>query len=204
MDKEHRRQCVSEAAWRVLTRDGLASLSVRNVAAEAGLPPSSLRYIFPTQASVREHAVALVLERLRARVDVEQAAEQSPEWARSAILELLPLDAERRMEMEVYLSLGTAAMTDASLRPAHLKTHQGIRTICERAVQAIDAQQSGPKVASRTDLLHALIDGLALHLVRQEPDADKSWALIVLDTQLACLGLPTRGTHKRNSPAPAN
>ncbi|MGC5168080.1 TetR/AcrR family transcriptional regulator [Luteimicrobium sp. DT211] len=187
VDREARQRQVSEAAWRVLLRDGLEGLSVRNVAAEAGLPQSSLRYTFPTVASVRERALGLVSERLRARVDALDPA--APGRARALLLELLPLDAERRVEMEVYLALGTAAMTDPTLREAHRAAQEGVRRVCE---EALDALPPAPRRADGRGSLevsdvHALVDGLALHLVRQDPDAPTGWAVEVLDAHLARL-----------------
>ncbi|WP_166844039.1 TetR/AcrR family transcriptional regulator [Isoptericola sp. BMS4] len=179
LDRDERRRQVSEAAWRVLVRDGLGALSVRNVAAEAGLPQSSLRYTFPTVASVRERAVALVLERLRERVDAVPGTGE--EWARGVLAELLPLDAERRTEMEVYLALGTAAMTDPTLRQAHRAAQDAVRDVCARALAALTGAPSDPATVSE---VHALVDGLALHVVRQDPDADASWAREVLDAHL--------------------
>lgn len=186
LDKKERRRQVSEAAWRVLARDGLAALSVRNVATEAGLPPSSLRYTFPTQASVREHAASLVVERLGQRVEAVDPARS--DWPHAVLMELLPLDAERRMEVEVYLALGTATMTDPSLRGAHLAVHQAAREVCVAALRSL---QSTTTVGStEIERLHALVDGLALHIVRQDPGADTVWALEVLDVHLAGMKIP--------------
>jgi AcrR family transcriptional regulator len=186
VDVEKRRQEVSEAAWRVLVRDGLAGLSVRNVAAEAGLPPSSLRYTFPTQTSVRERAIELVLARLLARVEAVDTPAPSPAWARAVLHELLPLDAERRMEMEVFLALGTAAMTDVALRHAHRETHTAVRAVCARAVSALLLGIPDPG-GFETERLHALIDGLALHIIRQDPAEETSWATATLDEHLSRL-----------------
>jgi AcrR family transcriptional regulator len=186
LDKEERRRQVSEAAWRVLVRDGLAALSVRNVATEAGLPPSSLRYTFPTQASVREHAASLVVERLGQRVN--EVNTTLPDWPRAVLMELLPLDAERRMEIEVFLALGTAAMTDASLRRPHLAVHLAAREVCVRALCAL---RDGADISDiEVEGLHALVDGLALHIVRQEPNADTAWATQVLETHLVGMRIP--------------
>ena len=182
VDVAERDRLVSEAAWRVLVRDGLTELSVRRVAAEAGLPPSSLRYSFPTQASVRERAVALLVERLTARVAAHAEAERAGEQeARAILLELLPLDDERRIEMEVSLALGAMAMTDHALWKAHQYAHRAIRSACTRALGLLGAD------ARDVAGTHALIDGLALHLVRQHPRADSDWALSALTTQLARL-----------------
>ncbi|MGW8566314.1 TetR/AcrR family transcriptional regulator [Isoptericola sp. NPDC055881] len=180
LDRDERRRQVSQAAWRVLVRDGLEALSVRNVAAEAGLPQSSLRYTFPTVASVRERAVSLVVERLRERVDAVDVA--APGGPRAVLAQLLPLDAERRTEMEVYLALGTAAMTDPGLREGHRAAQDAVRDVCAGALAAL---AGGPAPDGAVRELHALVDGLALHVVRQDPDADPGWALDVLDAHLA-------------------
>jgi DNA-binding transcriptional regulator YbjK len=187
-----RSRIVSEAAWRVMVRDGLTALSVRNVAAEAGLPPSSLRYTFPTQASVRDSAVALLVERMAERVarhgesDGESEADDAGEAAaaRAILLELLPLDDERRVEMEVSLALGAMAATDRALWQAHQRTHLAVREACARAIELMGADQGD------IEGTHALIDGLALHLVRQAPQAGDAWALRALDAHLQRLHTP--------------
>ena len=178
MDVDDRRRLVSEAAWRVLTRDGLTELSVRKVAAEAGLPPSSLRYTFPTQASVRDAAVSLLVDRLNTRVAQARHAAPDSSGARAILLELLPLDAERRSEMEVTVSFIALSMTDASLRPAHDKAHNAVRGICAQALELIGAEPT------QVQLTHAVVDGLALHLLGQPSGSPAGWAIQALDAHL--------------------
>jgi DNA-binding transcriptional regulator YbjK len=184
VDVAERDELVTKAAWQILVRDGLTALSVRNVAAEAGLPPSSLRYTFPTQASVRDRAVALLVERLAARVARHRDASDAGEGEARAILhELLPLDDERSMEMEVSLGLGAIAATDPALWTAHRELHNAVREACAQAVELLGAGHE--EVAA----VHAFVDGLALHLVRQEPDAGNAWAIDALDAWLRRLGV---------------
>jgi DNA-binding transcriptional regulator YbjK len=179
VDVAERDRLVSEAAWRVLVRNGLTELSVRNVAAEAGLPPSSLRYTFPTQASVRNRAVALLVERLAARVAQHTGgAGSGPGDARAILLELLPLDDIRRTEMEVSLALGAMAMTDRDLWEAHQHAHRAVRDACARALEILGAD---PGDVAGT---HAFVDGLALHLVRQAPGTSTTWAQQALDSHM--------------------
>ena len=169
----------------MLARDGVGALSVRNVAAEAGLPPSSLRYTFPTQASVREHAIALVFDRTRERIERLPAGLAGAGWARAALLELLPLDDERVLEMEAYLALGTVALTDDEFRSAYDRVVEQMRRWCERALRVVGVD--GTVLAVETNRLHALVDGLALHLVRLDAAGDGAWAVEVLDRHLAGL-----------------
>ncbi|MFF3490387.1 TetR/AcrR family transcriptional regulator [Streptomyces sp. NPDC002795] len=183
LDAEERNRLVSEAAWTVLVRDGIPALSVRKVAAEAGLPPSSLRYTLPTQASLRIKAYEMVAEHTTTRVAA--IPEGDDQWTRKVLMELLPLDEQRRLEMEVSLILGTAAMTDPALHQTHRSVHRTLRDVCERAARTLPLRTGDiPVEAAR---LHALLDGLALHLIRQDPDDDTAWAVRVLDTHLAQL-----------------
>ncbi|MFE7368616.1 TetR/AcrR family transcriptional regulator [Streptomyces anulatus] len=182
IDTDERNRRVAEAAWRVLVREGLPALSVRKVAAEAGLPPSSLRYTFPTQASLRIRAYALVVERLSERV---AAIAPGAAWARAVLLELLPLDESRRLEMEITVVLGTAAMADGDLRATHDRAHRAVRDLCERVVRAVGVAPAD--VRSETERLHAMMDGLALHMIRQGEDEGTDWAVKVVDTHLADL-----------------
>ena len=184
VDVEERDRKVSEAAWRVLVRDGIPALTVRRIAAEAGLPPSSLRYTFPTQASVRVRAYELALERVKARVAT--IPRDDAQWARKVLLELLPLDDQRRPEMEVSLALGTAALTDRSLHRPHLTGHRLAHDLCEQVIRTHAVPTADISVETRR--LHALIDGLAMHLAGQDPDDDTAWAVQVLDTHLTRLG----------------
>ncbi len=184
-DLERRRIDVSAAACRVLARDGLGALSVRGVAAEAGLPPSTIRYVFPSQASMREHTITLVFDRTRERVDAIPTGLPPHETAHRMLLELLPLDEERVIELDVYLALGNAALTDPDLRPALDRVVAEMRAWCERIVELV-----GVPPARRADeacRLHALVDGLAVHVTRLAPGESGAWAIDLLDRHLAGL-----------------
>lgn len=185
MDVDERRRTVSEAACRVLARDGLGALSVRNVAAEAGLAPSTVRYTFPTQASVREHALNLVFDGTAARIDALPDHLTGRALAHAVLVELLPLDDERRIELDVYLALGTAALTDPELRPFHDRVVAEMQDWCGQVLGAVGV--SPDDMAYEACRLHALIDGLAMQVVRLPPDADTSWAIDLLDRHVAAL-----------------
>lgn len=98
--------------------------------------------------------------------------------------ELLPLDAQRRMEMEVFLALGSLALSDPELRRAHQQAHAELGRLCAQLVVALghaeQVDDEGPRV-------HALLDGLSLHLVRQPVGEDVDWAVDVLRGHLASL-----------------
>ncbi len=194
LDREERLDQVTQAAWRVLARDGLAALSVRKVAAEAGLPPSSLRYVLPTQSGLREHAIEASVVRLEERLSAVDRT--VPGWPRRLLLELVPLDAERRLEMEVFIALGVAALTDPTLRAARERCEASLRSACVDALRGLAAPdtQAGEAAPAGSDdldtlavLTHALLDGLALQIVHRGPDEDPAWAEAALDAHLAII-----------------
>lgn len=179
IDLEERRRTVSAAACQVLARDGLGALSVRNVAAEAGLPPSTVRYAFPTQASVREHAIASVFDRTRERIEAIPADLPTRQWARAVLVELLPLDDERVVELDVYLALGNAALTDTELRPTLDRVVVEMRRWCERVLEVLGVPSADLEYEACR--LHALLDGLAMHVARLAPGESGDWAIDVLE-----------------------
>ncbi|WP_432540656.1 TetR/AcrR family transcriptional regulator [Kineococcus sp. SYSU DK002] len=169
---------VAEAAWRVAARDGVRGVSVRSVAAEAGLATASLRRAFPTQASLLAYCLDLVRRRAAGRLaglpevtDVDSAC--------AVLAELLPLDAGRRLEAEVQIALGVAALADADLRPVADAAHDDVALVCRHVVRALSGhrdgatdEEAGDQVGEdRVAHLHALLDGLALHLVRSASGA---------------------------------
>lgn len=184
MDREQRLDDVTRAAWRVLARDGLGALSVRNVAAEAGLPASSLRYVLPTQSALREHAIEASVQQFEARLSAIDRTR--PDWPRRVLLELVPLDDERRLEMEVFIALGVAALTDPSLQPARERWATSLRNACTTAITELRRGErygdDGPsEIETLSVLTHAVVDGLALQIVQQGAAADATWAESALE-----------------------
>lgn len=192
IDHDERDRSIGEAAWRVLTRDGLTAFSVRNVADEAGIATASLRRAYPTQDALRVACLRRVFEHVQARLDALDAAripsDDPVAFATRCLRELLPLDRERRTEAEVWVTLGSVALTDDGVRAVHDEAHAMLRAACTSIVDTV-APGAGPTAAAR---LHALLDGLALHLVHQRTDADTGWAVDVLTTELRRLAADHR------------
>lgn len=159
VDHGARREALAAALWRVVTRDGVEAASVRRVAAEAGWSTGSLRHYFDSQPALLAFAMELVIERVTRRVQAIAGPETPRELAERALQEVLPLDAERRAEMQVWLAFTTRSFVDPELRALRDRAHVGVRELCASAAQLIGA---GPADAER---LHALIDGLAMHAV---------------------------------------
>lgn len=191
IDKPARERLIGEAAWRVVVRDGITNLSVRNVAVEAGIAAGSLRYVFPTQEILRVYVLDLVRQRVLDRIVAMEPSASPRQTVENYFSQLLPLDAERRVEMEVFLSVGVLALTDPVLQPAYDRAHQDLRTGCLKFLELLtaDSKYSRLDPAAETARTHAVIDGLALHLIRQRKNEDTDWAAKELSRHLDSLAM---------------
>ena len=96
-----------------MTRDGIEAASLRRVAAEAGWSTGSLRHYFGTQSELLAFAMELVVQRVDAAASPRSAARARRASSRRGLLhEVLPLDAERRAEMQVWLAFTMRSLVD--------------------------------------------------------------------------------------------
>ena len=168
IDHDRRREEIAEATWRVIHAQGISGVSIRTVAAEAGISTGSLRHVFPSKADLLVHATELVGRRAQGRIE-EHLREPDPRALVLAVIkELLPLDAERRAEMEVNVALIAEAPGDERVKEVLDVAHATVRDACRHMVAHLHrAGLTAPDldVEGATTLLHGLVDGLAIHLL---------------------------------------
>lgn len=194
INRAQRERELAEAAWRVVLRDGVAAVSVRTVAGEAGLSAGSLRHVFPSQAELLEVALELVQENVVERVLLIPDTVTGTDRSMRIAAELLPLDPTRAAELQVHLSLSTLAFTQQRLRRARDEADLALRLGCRWMIEsAWGAQSAAPaQLENQARVLHALLDGLALHLLRGPHLVSPEAALTAVREHL-----------QRLSPAPA-
>ncbi|MDX2358732.1 TetR/AcrR family transcriptional regulator [Dietzia sp. PP-33] len=168
IDRARRERELAEAVWRVVLRDGVPAVSVRTVAAEAGLSAGSLRHVFATQAELLEVALELIHETVRERVLGIPVEITGLDRALRIAAELLPLDPTRAAELQVQLSLSTLAFTQEKLRRVRDEADLAVRAGCRQMIEHATSPASPPaaRLDRETQALHALLDGLAVHLLR--------------------------------------
>lgn len=168
VDHRARREEIAEALWRVVRRDGVGAATVRSIAAEAGWSPSALRHYFSTQAELLAFAMEHVITRVRARIETTDFRGPVRVAVRRLLEELLPMDAERRAEAEVWLQLAALTRGDPAAADWLRRADDGVG---EAATLAVRALAEEGELAGRRDAefeaarLHALIDGLTIHVL---------------------------------------
>ncbi|TCJ00150.1 TetR family transcriptional regulator C-terminal domain-containing protein [Aeromicrobium sp. IC_218] len=180
LDVDARRAQLARAVWHVVLTQGVGAVSVRTVAHEAGVAVGSLRHVFPTRAELLEFSAELIVQRAAERVRAVPQDGDPLAHALAVLEELLPLDATRRAEMEVNLALVAEAPALPRLAAIRDEAAAGIALLCRQAVERLGGRDDESTVRR----LHALLDGLALHLLSQEPGEDVTWARALLRAEL--------------------
>jgi AcrR family transcriptional regulator len=183
IDTEARRREIAEATWRLVQRQGLDAVSVRNVAREAGLSAGSLRHVFATQAELLGFAMAALAERVRDRLGALEPAAMPLEAATEMLAELLPLDEERRREAEVWFAFVVRARVDPELQTLGERIDAGVRELVRSALVPLDLAD----VELVVEEVFALVDGLALHAVLQPRKSERDTMRRVLEAHLGRL-----------------
>ncbi|MGP5364466.1 TetR/AcrR family transcriptional regulator [Brachybacterium tyrofermentans] len=176
---------VIAAAWRLIARGGVTALTVKALATEADVAPSSMLYTMPSHAVVRERALEAIAPRIRDRIGKLPAdTEEGPERARALLTSLLPLDDQRRLEASVLVALSASALTEPALQPAWREVDGTIRDVCAQALRTLGVR--GDVVA--LDHLHTFINGLVAQLMGRGDQRSAQWAYAALDRELLRYG----------------
>lgn len=186
---------MAEALWRVVAQDGMTGVSVRTVAAEAGVKGGTVQHYFPTRAQMVHDAMELLADRFTQRITAMPRTGPTLEWTRAILLELLPLTAERQREFKVWLAFTTHADTNPALTELKHSFSTRLGEMYQRLLRARKAAShsvvdDAPLETIQPDfpetaILQAVIDGLSLQLAYLDPDEASELGARLLDHYLA-------------------
>ena len=119
VDHDERRSMILEAFVTVAVREGLHAVSMRSVAAEAGISLRLVQYYFKTKTGLMQAGLTM-LDRLSNERWANRAANfQKPSTAteilKALFVEALPTDSRRRDFHLLWMSYAVLGMTDAEI-----------------------------------------------------------------------------------------
>ena len=188
VDHEERRRELAAAVWRVIARDGVEGVSIRDVAAEADWSPGALRHYFKTKDELLQFAARLVYERVYQRLAVRRDAGTLTEAIRGVLTEVLPLDADRRTEAAIWLAFVGRGLVDENIALEQQVAFGALHDLCLRITHDLARRRRlapGLDPDQAATQLHALIDGLTVHILIGQLAPDR--ALAVLDLHLGSI-----------------
>ena len=199
VDHTARRRELADAACRVIARNGLAGTTLAHVADESGWSIGSIRYYFPNKDELVASALWRVGERVDERITQRTAGGMTLNDLRTAAIELLPLDADRREMGLVQLAfLAQAAVVPELAEAAEGAAQRLQEPLAARVAYAVRAGELPAHLDAEDEAerLRVLLDGLRVQLVTTPKQTTGEWALSVLDQFLAALAAPSAAVRR--------
>lgn len=187
IDREARKAELAEAAWRVILRSGVSAVSVRTVAEEAGLAVGSLRHVFPTRTELLVYSAELMMERAYERITNLPREGSTEDHVLAVVKNLVPFTEQTRAEMDVNIALIAEATAVPELKVLRDSAHAQIAAACIWLAAALRGEdpEAPSEAATRSGRrLHALTDGLALHLMHRAESEDLERAAEILEDEI--------------------
>jgi len=168
VDHAERRESFAAAALRVIMRDGMAGLTVRAVAAEAGFTTGALTHYFNSKDQLLIEASELSARLVRERMERAERAHPAMEAIRRVIALALPLTAETRGYWRIWLAYWERSSYDDDvarvMRLRYAEWRGRLRTIILRAQQEGDVAAS-VDAREAAEAMIALVDGIGVQVV---------------------------------------
>ncbi|KGJ77115.1 TetR family transcriptional regulator [Cryobacterium roopkundense] len=183
--RDARKVQLAQAVWQVILDRGISAVSVRAVANEAGVVVGSLRHVFPTRTELLQFSAELMVQRATDRVLTVREGSDPAKYALEVLKNFLPLTADSRAELEVNIALIAESPALPQLVAIRNRAYQELGNACLRLTEKLACRPSDPALVETARHLHAVLDGLAIHLLMEPPDNDSTWATEILKNELA-------------------
>jgi AcrR family transcriptional regulator len=173
VDRHSRRAAIAASVWRLTARGGIEAVTMRHVAADAGMSLGQVQHYFASKDALLSFALGLVGEQVTTRISTQDATPTDEDLdprqlVSNVLVEMLPLDEERLIEAQVSVAfLARAAVVPhlaAQLRKGHAELQEFIVDQVRRGQrQGTVAVHLDPAREART--LLAVLDGLTVHVL---------------------------------------
>ena len=143
VDPTERRRQLTDALGRIAARDGLAAVTIREVAAEAGVSVGFVQHYFASKDELLLAALRDVAQQVGQRVGAAVAAlppdVEERERVRAILLAFLPLDEEGRAAAVMFRALHAGGVNDPATTGAEaFEVPMGFDAMMRRRLKAAD------------------------------------------------------------------
>ncbi|MFM1964481.1 MAG: hypothetical protein RL134_206 [Actinomycetota bacterium] len=194
VDHDERRRVIVEALWRVVARDGAHEVSVRHVAAEAGMPKSSIGHYVGTMPQLMGLAVDQLIQANTDHILTLDLLELDADTVTEALYTLVPVSERRRHMSGVWLLLASQAGADPEFAEVLHRLNESVAEGVSELLGAMSHQgllHASRDIATETRRLHALIDGLSLQCMTDPALRSEADVRAILRAEVAALSEPS-------------
>lgn len=193
VDHDERRRIIVEALWRVVARDGAHEVSVRHVAAEAGMPKSSIGHYVGTMPQLLGLAIDQLVQENTDFIVSLDLLDLDAGKATEVLYALVPVSERRRHMSGVWMLLAAQAGADPEfaevLHRLNASVSDGLADLL-RGLRQRGLLDSSRDIDVEVRRLHALIDGLALQCMTDPVLRSETDVRAILRNEVARLSEP--------------
>ncbi|MGH3492305.1 MAG: TetR/AcrR family transcriptional regulator [Sciscionella sp.] len=183
VDHEARRQRIADAVCRLAAREGLDGVSLRHVAAEAGVSMGQVQHYFTSKDDMLLFAFHTLSARVEARLGATVAALVQPPSTRALLrallLAMIATDAEGQFEAPLWVAFLARAVVRPDLA-APLRAGDLVAYAADRLRSAQDAGEIAHSLDPELEAtsLFALADGLMIRTLLEPEQAGAARAAV--------------------------
>ncbi|MCF3943057.1 TetR/AcrR family transcriptional regulator [Oceanobacillus alkalisoli] len=166
VDHEKKRKSIAEVAWNIIKKEGIEKASIRRVAIEAGMSAGALRHYFSTKDEMLLFIMDYYLEEGKKRSQSKSWSDNPLQAVAEVLLELVPIDEEKKIETSVWLILALQSLTSDTLKEKKDEMTNGMYELANSMIEILVLQgilSDSTNVKLEKSRLAALIDGLSIH-----------------------------------------
>lgn len=128
-----------------------------------------------------------MVRRATERIAALPRLEDHQQHALEVAKQLLPLTSDSRAELEINLALIAESPALPQLGAIRDHAYQQLGEGCVQLVEMLQRRPRDLRLLREARRLHAIIDGLALHLLHEATPVDGEWAIDILRRELASI-----------------
>ena len=166
VNHEKKRKLIAEAAWSIIKKEGIEKASIRRVAIEAGMSAGALRHYFSTKDEMLLFIMDYYLEEGKKRSQSKSWSDNPLQAVAEVLLELIPIDEEKKIETSVWWILALQSLTSDTLKEKKDEMTNGMYELASSMIEILVLQgilSDSTNVKLEKSRLAVLIDGLSIH-----------------------------------------
>src|SRR5690625_1841779 len=162
-----KRKLIAEAAWNIIE-----NVSIRRVAAEAGMSPGALRHYFSTKDEMLLFIIEYFIEEGKKRSEHKEWSKNPLQAVEEVLLELVPIDEEKKIETSVWWIFALRSLTSDVLKEKKDEMTNGTYDLANSMIKILTLKgilSDSVNTDLESSRLSALIEGLSFHaLIRPD------------------------------------
>jgi AcrR family transcriptional regulator len=166
------REQVLDAVESIIATRGLDGVSIREVAAAAGVSIGMVQYYCRSKDEMLVMAFEAVAERIQRRVEAGDKAGTVGDQMFRGLLELLPIDELRTREARICLAFSARSLASPGLAAVRYRLASGLREQCAvayRGAHALGESLTDDDPDALAAMTAAFIDGVLMHMLTDPP-----------------------------------